>query len=680
MLHSEDHNYRRNSRQANVEKTLPDLASMPRPLLSTCSWVTSRHIQSARRFQATSQRAPPPLTSRVLTTSLFGSTTMASANQNWALDTYGPKVVADGTSPTHRHANRRWRVHFGCLTVAFIIILACRTIVDGSTTRELDSFGLFAPLWRLLSGVSSRSDYELCPQVPPIEPKVHSELAGILDRTTASDEFRSWAYKVHGGAVKIPTVTYDDLGSPEEDPRWGSRTLYHDYLEEKFPLAHETLTRTVVNHFALAFHWQGRNASLKPILLTGHQDTVPVDPETEDEWTHPPFSGHYDGEWIWGRGSVDDKSTVNGLLSAVETLLHAGFQPERTVVLGFGMDEERGGIAGGPAMRDHLLGTYGRNGFSMLVDEGYTFGEHDGVMIAQPGIAEKGMTQVRIEVTTPGGHSMLPPPHTSIGFLSTIVHTLERNPPPLQLTRTGPVFRALGCDPKYSSLVRRAATNDGALAQLQERLMKEDPTARALLGTTQAVDVVGGGIKINALPGSAWAMVDHRIADWSSVEDVKSRYVALLAPLAEELNLTLDAFGSGSEGATRPSSGHVQVSVGYGLEFESSPVTVTGPESKPWTLLSGTILSTFESAPGSPHAGKPKIVAPALVLDTRHYWALTPHIFRYVHIDHRDLHGASHSVNEAIRAKGYIEMIRFYARLILNADEADLEDAVETYD
>ncbi|KAI0056923.1 hypothetical protein BV25DRAFT_1920567 [Artomyces pyxidatus] len=54
-------------------------------------------------------------------------------------------------------------------------------------------------------------------------------------------------------------------------------------------------------------------------------------------------------------------------------------------------------------------------------------------------------------------------------------------------------------------------------------------------------------------------------------------------------------------------------------------------------------------------------------------WALTPHTH------HHDLHGASHSVNEAIRAKGYIEMIRFYARLILNADEADLEDA-ETHD
>lgn len=65
------------------------------------------------------------------------------------------------------------------------------------------------------------------------------------------------------------------------------------------------------------------------------QDTVPVDPESEEEWIHQPFSGYLDGkpplcfdhvkasslfstlilgEWIWGRGAVDGKSTLNAIL------------------------------------------------------------------------------------------------------------------------------------------------------------------------------------------------------------------------------------------------------------------------------------------------------------------------------------------------------------------------------
>jgi Gly-Xaa carboxypeptidase len=33
-------------------------------------------------------------------------------------------------------------------------------------------------------------------------------------------------------------------------------------------------------------------------------------------------------------------------------------------------------------------------------------------MIAIPGIAEKGYVDVRVSVSTPGGHSSVPPPHT----------------------------------------------------------------------------------------------------------------------------------------------------------------------------------------------------------------------------------------------------------------------------
>ena len=41
-------------------------------------------------------------------------------------------------------------------------------------------------------------------------------------------------------------------------------------------------------------------------------DVVPVDPDTADQWIHPPYSGHFDGERIWGRGTADDK---NGLIA-----------------------------------------------------------------------------------------------------------------------------------------------------------------------------------------------------------------------------------------------------------------------------------------------------------------------------------------------------------------------------
>lgn len=41
-----------------------------------------------------------------------------------------------------------------------------------------------------------------------------------------------------------------------------------------------------------------------------HYDVVPAPANTFDRWTHPPFSGHNDGEFIWGRGAGDDKTLL----------------------------------------------------------------------------------------------------------------------------------------------------------------------------------------------------------------------------------------------------------------------------------------------------------------------------------------------------------------------------------
>ena len=88
---------------------------------------------------------------------------------------------------------------------------------------------------------------------------------------------------------------------------------------------------------------------------------MPVNPETVDKWVHPPYSGHFDGERIWGRGTADDKNSLIAILSvsssvsvfarpdgsdrtAVEYLVSAGFEPARTLVLAFGFDEESSGM------------------------------------------------------------------------------------------------------------------------------------------------------------------------------------------------------------------------------------------------------------------------------------------------------------------------------------------------
>ena len=57
---------------------------------------------------------------------------------------------------------------------------------------------------------------------------------------------------------------------------------------------------------------------------------------------------------MWGRGALDTKSTLIALLEAVESLLAAGYQPERTILLAFGHDEEIGGANGAKRIAETL--------------------------------------------------------------------------------------------------------------------------------------------------------------------------------------------------------------------------------------------------------------------------------------------------------------------------------------
>lgn len=75
--------------------------------------------------------------------------------------------------------------------------------------------------------------------------------------------------------------------------------------------------------FSLLLEWRGSDVSLKPILCVSHMDVVAVAP-LEERWTQPPFGGVVADGFVWGRGALDLKFSVGGLLEAVSQLLLKG--------------------------------------------------------------------------------------------------------------------------------------------------------------------------------------------------------------------------------------------------------------------------------------------------------------------------------------------------------------------
>ena len=102
-------------------------------------------------------------------------------------------------------------------------------------------------------------------------------------------------------------------------------------LPRLYPAVHAALELERVNGHALLYRWPGSALAEDPAaaqrasVLMAHYDVVPAaDP---GQWTQPPFSGHNDGAFLWGRGTLDDKGQLVAILEAAESLLRAGYAP-----------------------------------------------------------------------------------------------------------------------------------------------------------------------------------------------------------------------------------------------------------------------------------------------------------------------------------------------------------------
>ena len=163
-------------------------------------------------------------------------------------------------------------------------------------------------------------------------------------------------------ALQFATISHEDASDTQalED--------FRAWLVATYPRFHAIARRTVVGNGTLVYEWSGTDASLQPIVLMAHQDVVPV-PQPES-WRYPPFSGAMAEGFIWGRGALDDKTSVIAILEAAESLVAADHTPERGVIFVFGHDEELGG-AGAHAAAEWLASRAIRAAF--VLDEGGLF-------------------------------------------------------------------------------------------------------------------------------------------------------------------------------------------------------------------------------------------------------------------------------------------------------------------
>lgn len=430
-------------------------------------------------------------------------------------------------------------------------------------------------------------------------------------------------------AIRFKTISHQDPSQFDTEAFGGFR----EFLQLTWPAAHATLKLERVSQLSLLYTWPGLNPQLAPILFAAHQDVVPVDEGSLADWTHPPYGGVIEDGVVWGRGTLDDKANVVVMLDAVERLVREGFQPERTVYLAFGHDEEVGGPKGAVAIAS-LLEARGVR-LEMVLDEGgiVVQGFLAGIdkPIALVGIAEKGSVSIALDVESKGGHSSTPPRHTAIGQLAAAVVALESDPMPVH---RGGVSGGLldGITPELPFYARLVLANRWIFGPVLNIVFEGVPALDAMFRTTTAVTIIDGGVKENVLPIRARAIANFRIHPEDSVDSVVAHVRRVVGP-------------------------NVKLEVGVRSKpREPSPVSPV--DSDAYRILDRSIRSVYPEA----------AVVPYLVVggtDARHYYRVCDNVYRFSpFLLGSDAMTLVHGTNERLSAENLVRGVRFYARLL----------------
>ncbi|MDJ0920257.1 MAG: M20 family peptidase [Henriciella sp.] len=444
-----------------------------------------------------------------------------------------------------------------------------------------------------------------------------------------------------GEAIQFQTITLT-----AGDPRPGTEGPWlemRDWMEATYPAFHAAATREIVpGGYTLLFTWQGSDTALDPLLLMAHQDVVPVNMGTQSDWEAPPFDGVVRDGYVYGRGTIDDKGSMVGLLEALDALARDGFQPQRTILLMLGHDEEVSGSGASSGVQ--LLKSRGVSPV-MALDEGFMAVEDNpltGGTVGYIGVAEKGYVTFEITVSAEGGHSSTPPRNSATVRLARALVALDENqmPADLDYPLVAGLFRSTGHEMPFAQ--RMAFANQWLFGGYLKSVLSNVPAANAMIRTTTAPTMLVGSAKENVLAQRATAIVNFRIHPRDTEEDILNHIKHVTRDI-EGLEVKYGRTGIRGAGASN----------------------VSPMDNKAYAVLQAIASDVTDGAP----------VAPGLVLgatDGRYAEAITDSVYRFMPaIMTPDELTGFHGTNERISVENVGRLARGYAQLVLAMDKSE---------
>ncbi len=248
----------------------------------------------------------------------------------------------------------------------------------------------------------------------------------------------------------------------------------------------------------------GQDRSKRPLLLLNHMDVVPVD---ASRWQGSPFGADIRDGMMWGRGTLDMKSTGIMQLTALILLKQLSIIPARDIVFLATCDEETGGVGGAAWMIknhwDELNPEY-------VLDEG-GIGSRDlyspGKLIFGVSVADKQVLWLKLRASGTSGHASQPIADNANDLLMRAIEKAKELPP----------------SDKPNTLVQRMQESMGGAFASNKFI---NAIQQNTISLTSLRSGVGDPPKVNVIPSLAEATLDCRLLPGQNADEFISEIKA----------------------------------------------------------------------------------------------------------------------------------------------------------